>query len=58
MKISELIDLLESELESSGDVEVMVYDSMGDRINPKGFSYGGMSTAQGFVDTVSFSEPE
>lgn len=58
MKISEVIELLESEMEESGDVELMIYDSSGNVIKPKSFSYGGMSTDKGFVDTVSFSELE
>jgi hypothetical protein len=58
MKISQIIELLESEMEESGDVELMIYDSSGDRIEPKSFSYGGMSTDKGFVDTVTFSDVE
>jgi hypothetical protein len=58
MTISKVIELLESEMEESGDVELMIYDSSGDRIEPKSFSYGGMSTDKGFVDTVSFSDLE
>jgi len=58
MTISQVIELLESEMEESGDVELMIYNSSGDRIEPKSFSYGGMSTDKGFVDTVSFSDLE
>lgn len=58
MKISQIIELLESEMEDSGDVELMIYDSSGDLIQPKSFSYGGMSADRGFVDTVSFSDME
>ncbi len=38
--------------------ELMIYDSRGDRIEPKSFSYGGMSTDKGYVDTVTFSDVE
>ena len=58
MKISQVIELLESEMAESGDVELMIYDSNGDKIEPKSFSYGGMSTDKGFIDTVSFSDLE
>ena len=53
LKVSELIALL-NELED--DCHIMIYDSSGDWIVPAGFSYGGMSTDEGFVDTVSFSD--
>lgn len=58
MKISEIIAMLETEMTEGGDNELMIYDSSGDLITPKGFSFGGMSTDEGFVDTVSFSEFE
>lgn len=50
--------MLEAEMAVEGDVELMIYDSSGDRIEPKSFSYGSMSTDKGFVDTVSFSDLE
>lgn len=58
MKISRLIALLESEMEENGDNEIMLYDSRGDWIEPKGFHCGGMSTDDGWIDTVSFSDME
>ncbi len=48
--------MLEAEMDDSGDVELMIYDSSGDLIQPKSFSYGGMSTDRGFIDVVSFSD--
>jgi hypothetical protein len=58
MKITQIIELLESELSEQGDVEVMIYNSSGELIDPKGFSGGGMSTDEGFIDTISFSDLE
>lgn len=58
MKISDIIDLLEGELTESGDSVIMIYNSSGELIQPDGFSFGGMSTDQGFVDTVSFQQFE
>lgn len=56
MKISELIALLEGYLEEDPDDEIMIYNSSGELIQPNGFSFGGMSTDQGSVDTVSFQQ--
>jgi len=56
MKISHLIALLESEMDENGDTEIMIYDSRGDLIEPKGFHCGARSTDHGWVDTVSFSD--
>lgn len=58
MKISQVIELLESEMKESEDVELLIYDSNGDRIEPKSLSYGAMSTSKGFLNTVSFSDVE
>lgn len=58
MKISEIIEMLEDQIREDGDVELMIYDSSGSLIAPKSFSYGGMSTSEGFIDTVSFSDLE
>jgi hypothetical protein len=58
MKISEIIAMLEIEMLEGGDNELMIYDSNGDLIIPKSFSFGSMSTDDGFIDTVSFSEWE
>lgn len=55
MKISKIIKMLEEEMADEGDVELVIYDYSGGRIEPKSFSYGGMSTDVGFVDTVAFS---
>ena len=56
MKISEIIEMLEAEMDENGDAELMIYNSSGDLIQPKSFSGGGMSTSKGFIDTVSFSD--
>lgn len=58
MKISDIIEMLEDQLREEGDAELMIYDSSGDLIDPKSFSYGGMSTDHGFIDTVTFSDLE
>lgn len=59
MTISELITLLDDEgYECGHDMQVMIYNSSGEVIEPKSFSYGGKSTGKGFVDTISFSELE
>ena len=58
MKPSELIELLETEMEESGDVELMIYNSSGELIEPKSFSHGGWQKGSGFVNTVSFSDLE
>jgi hypothetical protein len=58
MKISEIIEMLKEEWFEEGDAELMIYNSSGDLIQPKSFSPGGMSTDQGFIDTVTFSDVE
>ena len=55
MTIRELIELLETE---DGYTEINIYDSSGDMIEPKSFSYGAKQIDGAFVDTVSFSELE
>jgi len=45
-------------MEENGDNEIMIYDSHGDWIEPKGFHCGGMSTDDGWIDTVSLSDLE
>ena len=45
-------------MKESEDVELLIYDSNGDRIEPKSLSYGAMSTSKGFLNTVSFSDVE
>jgi len=58
MKISEVIELLESEMDVTGDMEIVIYDSSGDAIEPSTLGYGRQSTDKGFEDTVFFSEAE
>lgn len=48
--------MLEDQISEEGDDELMIYNSDGDLIDPKSFSYGAMSTDKGFIGTVSFSD--
>ena len=56
MRISQIIKMLEDQISEEGDDELMIYNSDGDLIDPKSFSYGAMSTDKGFIGTVSFSD--
>jgi hypothetical protein len=58
MKISEIIKMLEAEMAVEGDDELMIYNSDGENIEPKSFSYGAFSGPDGFVNTITFSDVE
>lgn len=58
MNISELIETLESFLEEEGEMEIFIYDSRGDKIEPKGIQTGCISRGRGIEDYAYISELE
>jgi len=57
MKISGAIELLKAEMDETGDGELNIYNSHGDRIEPTGLGHGCRVGSDGHVvDTVYFSD--
>ena len=45
MKISKLIELLESEMEREGDLEIYIYNDCGEKVEPKSIGIGNITGA-------------
>lgn len=43
MTISELIELLESEMEREGDLEIFIYNDCGEKVEPKSIGIGNIT---------------
>lgn len=57
MTISELIELLESEMEREGDMEIFIYDSLGGKVEPKSIGIGyinrsGSTTEYAYISNL------
>ncbi len=57
MTISELIELLESEMEREGDMEIFIYDTIGGKVEPKSIGIGcinrsGITTDYAYISNL------
>lgn len=57
MTISELIELLESEMEREGDMEIFIYDTLGGKVEPKSIGIGyinrsGITTEYAYISNL------
>ena len=58
MRIKNLIELLQSCQSEEGNIEVFIYDSHGDQIDPKGLDIGCVARGREIEDYAYFSELE
>ena len=58
MDISELIEMLETHLEQDGDMEIFIYDSHGDKLEPKCLQVGSILRGRGIEDFAYISDLE
>lgn len=54
--ISEIIELLEEYQENEGDMEIWIYNSSGERINPKSLQTGCVMRGGGTEEYAYFSD--